>query len=549
MEKDITGQIQSKQDQLWFLESLDRVNRAIQGTNDLDRMMRDALESVRLIFDSDRVFLFYPCDPNAPTFRVPMEVFKPEYPGAQMLDVDLPMTPDLAQNLREVLESDRPVIYVNGTERPVNKITSEQFGVQSQIAIAMYPKAGKPWAFGMHQCSYPRIWTEEERRLFQEIGRRLADGLSSLLMYRNLQESEEKYRRIIETTSEGIWVIDKERITTFVNPRMADMLEYAIDEMIGQKLDIFLEPEELADHEHQMQERSKGNAGFYERRFHRKDGKVVWCNVSATPIFNDKKQFAGSFAMITDITERKQAEMQIKELDVLKNKFIQTISHQMRTPLSIIRWQLESLLAHDHGVLNDYQEQLARSCYQADLDIIGRINEFITALEMEEGRMMRLGKAPMCLESIWKSVEIKFKADCELKKVDYESDMSETCSPPIDVDMEKIRFVMEKLAENALIYTNEGGKVKVAVRQMDGRVRFVIEDTGIGIPALEQSRIFTRFYRASNAGVMKPDSSGLGLYVSKHFIQAHGGTIGFTSEEGKGSTFWFEIPHHPTIEK
>jgi len=153
-------------------------------------MMNDALETVLSIFDCDRTWLFYPCDPDAPSFRVPMEIAKPEYPGAKVLNVDVSIPPDMAQNLREALESAGPVTYIVGTERPINKVSTEQFGVKSMMMVALYPKLGKPWAFGLHQCSTSRIWTKEEIKLFKEISCRISDGLSSLLFLHDLQESE-----------------------------------------------------------------------------------------------------------------------------------------------------------------------------------------------------------------------------------------------------------------------------------------------------------------------------------------------------------------------
>gem|GEM_PF-2029600 len=124
------------------------------------------------------------------------------------------------------------------------------------------------------------------------------------------ERAEEEYQRIIETANEGIWTIDKDHRTMYVNPHMYDMLGYTEQEMIGHDIADFVFSEDLADHEHQMSERAKGQPGAYQRRFRAKDGRIIWCNVSATPLFEDQGLFAGSFAMLNDITERKEAELE-----------------------------------------------------------------------------------------------------------------------------------------------------------------------------------------------------------------------------------------------
>ncbi|MDD5058296.1 MAG: MASE3 domain-containing protein [Sideroxydans sp.] len=313
---DITERKQAEmehQANLHFFESMNRVNKTMQGADELEQMMRDVLGVVLEIFDCDRVWLFYPCDPDAPRFRVPMEITKPEYPGAGIMNVDVPMPAEMAQNLKEVLEADAPLTYIVGTERPVNKPSAEQFGVKSQMLVALHPKSGKPWAFGMHQCAYPRVWSQEDVRLFQEIGRRLTDGLTGLLSLRELQESETKYRRIVETTAEGIWSIGPDDMTTFVNARMADILGYSAGEMDGRPMTDFMFGEDAPDHLKKLANRRRGVSECYERRFRRKDGQPIWMLASATPVLDEKNVYQGSFAMFADITARKQMEESLRE--------------------------------------------------------------------------------------------------------------------------------------------------------------------------------------------------------------------------------------------
>lgn len=189
---------------LKFFEDLDRIDLAIRGANDLTQMMNDTLETTLSIFACDRAWLFYPCDPDAPSFRVPMEITRPEYPGAGILNADVPLPPDMALNVRLILESANPVTYGIGTDNTINKVSAEQFGVQSMMMVALYPKSGKPWAFGLHQCSSPRVWTAEEQRLFQEISRRLADTLSGLLSLGELRKSEDALIKLNEELEQRV---------------------------------------------------------------------------------------------------------------------------------------------------------------------------------------------------------------------------------------------------------------------------------------------------------------------------------------------------------
>jgi len=217
---DITERKQADQVRLaplHYFESMDRINRAIQGTDDLEQMMSAVLDAVLINFGCDRAFLLHPCDPGAETWLVPMERTHADYPGAGVLGTPLPMTADVAATLRLLLASNGPVSFGPGSPNPLPPDVSERFGFKSLLSMAFHPKLGSPWQFGIHQCSYPRIWTEEEHRLFQEIGRRLADGMTTLLIYRHLRESEERYRQVFENSPVSIWEEDFSAVREFFN--------------------------------------------------------------------------------------------------------------------------------------------------------------------------------------------------------------------------------------------------------------------------------------------------------------------------------------------
>jgi len=180
--------------QLWFLESLDGVDRAIQRTSDLEEMLSDVLDVVLVTFGCDRAWLVYPCDPEVDFHRVRKERTRPEYIGASGLGVAIPNDPGVASVFRSVLATSGPVRFDPESGRGLPG-QQERFEIKSMIAMAVHPKVEMPYMFGLHQCSHPRVWKPREERLFHEIGRRLADALDTLLMLRNLRESERNLAR------------------------------------------------------------------------------------------------------------------------------------------------------------------------------------------------------------------------------------------------------------------------------------------------------------------------------------------------------------------
>ncbi|MEJ2705172.1 MAG: PAS domain S-box protein, partial [Sedimentisphaerales bacterium] len=215
--QDITERVVAEQERLAhvrFLESMARIDRAIRGTNRLEEMMSNVLGEVLDILECDRAFFVYPCDPDSPTWSVPMERTRPQHPGIAP-STKMRTEDETAEVMRILLAADGPVKFGPGSEHLLASRTAEQFGQQSMIGMALYPKTGGPWAFGLHQCSYPRVWTTEEERLFQEIGRRLADGLTSLLMLRSLRESEGRLAEAQSVAHLGYWEYDivTDRIT------------------------------------------------------------------------------------------------------------------------------------------------------------------------------------------------------------------------------------------------------------------------------------------------------------------------------------------------
>jgi len=251
----------------------------------------------------------------------------------------------------------------------------------------------------------------------------------------------------------------------------------------------------------------------------------------------------GSLPMLAPAVKRALQEVEqavaAKEADLLKNKFIQVVSHQFRTPLNAIRWNLETLLSGEIDIPPEARS-MVRNSYEADIEVISRISDLLTAMDIVEGRIA-IEADDVSLESIVKTTFEEAKKRCAVKGLTCELQLPPESLPSVKADASKIRIIVEKLIGNAIDYTGQGA-VSVALERVGQSCRLTVTDTGVGIPEAEQKRIFTRFFRSSNATKLMPDGSGLGLYIAKNLVDRHGGAISFSSVENTGSKFWVDLP-------
>jgi PAS domain S-box-containing protein len=356
------------------------------------------------------------------------------------------------------------------------------------------------------------------------------------------ERHETFFRALIENAAELITVLDGQGRVLYENPANATFIGYEPEETEGLNVFELIHPDDRGPLQAAFARlvASPGGRVQAAHRIRHKDGSWRWLESSGTNLLH-VPDVAGVVVNSRDITERVAAEEKIRELNELRNKFIGIVAHQLRTPLSAIRWNLEALIADAGAHLMPEQLEYARSSLSADVEVIRRINDMLTALDIEEGRVV-LKREAVSVEELGAPILGELKRRCEEKGVSFRYEGPVGGLPKLKADPAKIREVFRNLADNAVSYTPKGGAVTVRVRGSDGKLRFEVEDTGVGIPEAEREKIFKRFYRASNASAMKPDADGVGLSIAKYYVEQHGGAIGFESAVGKGSTFWFELP-------
>ncbi len=237
--------------------------------------------------------------------------------------------------------------------------------------------------------------------------------------------------------------------------------------------------------------------------------------------------------------ELRVTNQKLQELDKAKDEFISMASHQLRTPLTSVKGFVSMVLDGDVGTITKEQRQVLQQAYESSQRMVFLIGDFLNVSRLQTGKfvleMSDIDLAELAQEEI---EQLSDTAKSRQVSIEYKKP---TTRIVVSGDENKLRQVMMNFMDNAIFYS-VGGKVTVQLHKDSSGVVFKVIDTGIGVPKDEQPKLFTKFFRATNARQQRPDGTGIGLYMAKKVIVAHGGTILFDSKEGKGSTFGFKLP-------
>ncbi len=236
-----------------------------------------------------------------------------------------------------------------------------------------------------------------------------------------------------------------------------------------------------------------------------------------------------------------KANQKLTKLDQMKSEIISVVAHQLRTPLSAIKWTLKMLLDGDVGALPEEQHALLAKGFESNERMIMLINDLLSVDRLESGKFKYVF-VPVQFEELLRAMVSDLLPVADEKKVHVELDLPPTLLPKIKVDPDKIHDVLQNLIDNAIKYSKAGGTVHVTLTQEDKYLRLAVKDQGIGIPDSEKDKIFARFFRATNATRTETNGSGLGLFIAQSIVKRHGGNVWFESREGEGTTFFATLP-------
>lgn len=361
-----------------------------------------------------------------------------------------------------------------------------------------------------------------------------------------LRESETRYRSLVDTAAEGVWMLGPDGRTVFVNARMTEILGYRSEEMMGRTVTDFMLKPDLADHGQRMEKRRRGEPDNYEQQFIRSDGKVVWAFMSAATLFDDDHRYAGYFAMVTDITERKQAEEELHKAQaelahvtrvMTMNVLSSSIAHEVNQPLGAIvasaagalRW-----LARQPPELDQVRESLKRIVQDGQRagEVIGRMRALLRKTETAQERVV--------LNDLIEDTVTLVHGEVSRHQILLRTELAPSL-PPVLGDRVQLQQLLLNLVLNgidAMKDVVERPRELLIRSQPDGTraVLVSVRDTGIGLDPQNVDRVFEAFYTTKSEGM------GMGLAICQTIVSAHGGRLWASANEPFSTVFQFTLP-------
>lgn len=362
-----------------------------------------------------------------------------------------------------------------------------------------------------------------------------------ILLYIGAQEDRlllerDKVRSLLKNLTAGLILIDNKGKISFTNPQAEKMLEFKQSDVLG--LDINSKDLEKFVHFKKIIDTFKEVDTSKETYINIQLQNAANSYLKISPVFieDEHNHYVGVMYVLEDLSREKL-------LSDMKSEFISLAAHQLRTPLSAIKWLLRMFLTGDFGELTLQQKEYIKKGYETNEKLVELVRDLLDVSRIEEGRYGFNFKKVNIKNLVEKIVPMYiFKS----QEKDIHFTFNEPSFPIADIvlDEEKISIVLQNLLDNAFKYTPKSGDVTLSLIPKEQEVQFVISDTGMGILEEEKQKIFSKFFRGYNALRSNIEGTGLGLFIVKNIIEKHKGKIWFESQVGKGTTFYFTIPYN-----
>jgi protein-histidine pros-kinase len=338
-----------------------------------------------------------------------------------------------------------------------------------------------------------------------------------------LQQSEAKFRGLLESAPDAMVIVDGAGRIALVNAAAERLFGYPRTRLLGERPEMLMSPTESG-----------------ELVGKRRDGTLFPIEVSHSPLQTEDGSMTSS--AIRDVTARKRIEADLLRASRAKTDFLSGMSHELRTPLNAVVGFAELLQMRSGGDLTAKQEDYVTHILEGGQHLLVLVTQLLDLAGIEAGKL-NLSVMPVDVPAVLRYVHGLMSPLAQQAEIEFvlniPADIADACADEL-----RLRQVLINFLSNAIKYNHAGGQVILAAEPVDGAVRFTVSDTGNGIAPDRKDELFQPFSRLG-AEHSKVSGTGIGLAYSRKVVEAMGGTVGFTSEVGKGSVFWVDLPAEP----
>lgn len=494
------------------LDEMDLLLAASQGVAasfELARVMPPILEGVRELTRADLVRLAL-----EPSGVGRADAFHAGIDPGHWGDLDGQVLALAQQHGRFVLENParaRAVLDLDALDRPIKAMLGLPIRHEAEFVGALWLAHRKPHAF-----------SRDEVNLLTILGGQLGVAISNARLFQQAEQERSRLAAVLEATPDAVVVIDREGMISLANPAADQVLRGAPGESKGKAASEWLQPPEL------LELIGSGDRESRAIEVRLENGRVLFA--SAAEVAGQGDEPLGRVVVLWDISH-------YKKLDMLKSEFVSTVSHDLRSPLTLMRGYATMMTMV--GATNEQQREFVRKILDSVDQMARLVDNLLDLGRIEAGVGLNLERLP--LEPLLEDVAESLRPQAATKQVVLRLQLDEAMEP-VDVDPTLFRQAVANLVENAIKYTPSGGSVTLRAFQAEGRQMVRVVDTGLGIAPTDQARLFERFYRARRKETLREKGTGLGLAIVKSIAEQHGGRVSIESRLGAGSTFSLEIP-------
>ena len=507
------------------------ISRAITARLDLSEVLKRVLHA-SVVMTAARVGLIALHNDEAGEFSIRA------YTGLSPESV-----PEINQQLIEIMESvyERGMDYGYLNEKLAEMAVSLQDGLRQAVTMPLvFDK--KPLGLLIVFRSYQADVTRDDMQILHSFADQAAIAVHNAQLYERMEQERKRLSAILDYSGDGVMILDANLEILQINRSFEYMTGWSSESAVGLMQDEVvvwskIEQDDLQDAmlsgwPRVSADGKSSDTLYVEGDLERRDGMTISIGITYAPLLDSEGNLANIIANVRDITHFRRAQE-------MQNVFISTVSHELRTPVALIKGYASTLTREDaQWDLNTVKGSLEVIEDEADR-LTELIEDLLTASKIQAERDVNITLADANLELIARSSVERLQTQTANHKFSLSFPDK---FPTVPGDSRLLRQVMDNLITNALKYSPNGGTVTIGGRFNNESVTVFVRDEGTGISEKDQSRIFERFFRVESTLTTKTKGTGLGLYLVKAIIEAHGGTINVKSQVGHGSTFYFTLP-------